>query len=264
GGAPMSLESHLKRQGLLPDTREKYARIIEQAGDNPVSWLHDKLHARTPIGTVLPLRAAVKHLLISEGYSPAEVDGMLPKAKGRPCGLRDSLTVEQLALYYQVTDKQGDPVKTILKLLPKTGLRISEICGLSRSNLVRQTGVAGIKFRGKRDEERFVPLNSAAQTALKRYLDLYEPDHWLFQGNSSGPISPEAVRKVCRKMRTAYPALGDLSPHVLRHTFATMALRNGADLRTVQALLGHKSIQTTARYLHPDAGILQSAVKDLE
>jgi len=227
-------------------------------------WLHKKIHARTPIGTVLPLRAAVKHLLVSEGYSPAEVDLMLPKAKGRPCGLRDSLTVEQLALYYKVADKQGDPVKTILKLLPKTGLRISEICNLSRSCLVRQGGVAGIKFRGKRDEERFVPLNSVGQTALKRYLDLYEPDHWLFQGNRGGPISPEAVRKVCRKMRTEYPALGDLSPHVLRHTFATMALRNGADLRTVQALLGHKSIQTTARYLHPDAGVLHSAVKDLE
>ena len=260
----MSLESHLKRQGLLPETREKYGRILQQAGDDPVVWLHKKIHARTPIGTVLPLRAAVKHLLISEGYTPSEVDLMLPKAKGRPCGLRDSLTVEQLALYYKVTDQQGDPVKTILKLLPKTGLRISEICALSRSNLVRQSGVAGIKFRGKRDEERFVPLNSAAQTALKKYLDLYEPDHWLFQGNRGGPISPEAVRKVCRKMRTEYPALGDLSPHILRHTFATMALRHGANLRTVQALLGHKSIQTTARYLHPDASILQGAVKDLE
>lgn len=260
----MSLDSHLKRQGLLPDTREKYGRILQQAGDDPVVWLHKKLHARTPIGTVLPLRAAVKHLLLSEGYSPAEIDLMLPKAKGRPCGLRDSLTVEQLALYYKVTDRQGDPVKTILKLLPKTGLRISEICSLERSNLVRQTGVAGIRFRGKRDEERFVPLNLAAQTALKKYLDLYEPDRWLFQGNSKGPISPEAVRKVCRKMRKDYPALGDLTPHVLRHTFATMALRNGADLRTVQALLGHKSIQTTARYLHPDAEILQGAVEGLE
>jgi site-specific recombinase XerD len=260
----MSLESHLKRQGLLPETREKYGRILQQAGDDPVVWLRNKVHARTPIGTVLPLRAAVKHLLLSEGYSASEVDLMLPKAKGRPCGLRDSLTVEQLALYYKVTDKQGDPVKTILKLLPKTGLRISEICGLSRSNIVRQSGVAGLKFRGKRDEERFVPLNTAGQTALKRYLDLYEPDHWLFQGNKSGPISPEAVRKVCRKMRIEYPVLGDLSPHVLRHTFATMALRHGANLRTVQVLLGHKSIQTTARYLHPDASILQGAVKDLE
>ncbi len=260
----MSLDSHLKRQGLLPETREKYARILEQAGDDPVVWLHKKLHARTPIGTVLPLRAAVKHLLISEGYTPAEVDLMLPKAKGRPCGLRDSLTTEQLALYYVVIEKQDDPVKTILKLLPRTGLRISEICGLQRSDLTKRGGVKGILFRGKRDEQRFVPLSSAAEKALEGYMALYDPDRWLFTGYSGGPISPEAVRKVCRKMRTQNPALGELTPHVLRHTFATMALRRGADLRTVQALLGHKSIQTTARYLHPDAGMLRDAVENME
>lgn len=260
----MNLERHLKSQGLLPETRRKYAQILRQAGDSPVAWLHDKLHARTPIGTVLPLRAAVKHLLISEGYDPTEVSAMLPKAKGRPCGLRNSLTTEQLALYYVAANQQGDPVRTILKLLPRTGLRISEACGLDRSCLVRQTGVAGLRFRGKRDEERFVPLNSAAQKALKEYLAVYEPHRWLFEGNSGGPISPEAVRKVCRKMRADRPALGQLTPHVLRHTFATMTLRNGANLRTVQALLGHKSIQTTARYLHPDAGVLKSAVENLE
>ncbi len=260
----MSLERHLKQQGLLPETRQKYARILRQAGDQPVAWLHDRLHARTPIGTVLPLRAAVKHLLLSEGYDPSEVAAMLPKAKGRPCGLRDSLTPEQLALYYVSVDKQGDPVKTILKLLPRTGLRISEVCGLERANLVRQSGIPGLRFRGKRDEERFVPLNSAAQAALKQYLSVHDPDRWLFSGNSGRPLSPETVRKVCRKMREATPALGDLTPHVLRHTFATSALRSGANLRTVQVLLGHKSIQTTARYLHPDAGILKGAVDNLE
>jgi len=260
----MTYENHLKRQGLLPDTREKYARILQQAGDDPVVWLHKKLHARTPIGTVLPLRAAVKHLLISEGYSASEVSLMLPKAKGRPCGLRDSLTTEQLALYYTVASKQGDPVKTILKLLPRTGLRISEACSLQRSDLVSRSGVKGLLFRGKRDEERFVPLNRAALQALKSYMALYDPERWLFTGYSGSPISPESVRKVCRKMRLEYPALGELTPHVLRHTFATMALRSGADLRTVQALLGHKSIQTTARYLHPDAQQLRGAVENME
>jgi len=260
----VSLEGHLKRQGLLPETREKYAQILRQAGEDPVVWLHKKLHARTPIGTVLPLRAAVKHLLLSEGYSPGEVTLMLPKAKGRPCGLRDSLTTEQLALYYAAVDKQGDPVRTILKLLPRTGLRISEACGLQLSDLVSRSGIKGLLFRGERDEERFVPLNRAALKALKGYMALHDPERWLFTGYSGGPISPEAVRKVCRKMRVEYPALGALTPHVLRHTFATLALRGGADLRTVQALLGHKNIQTTARYLHPDAAQLRGAVENME
>jgi site-specific recombinase XerD len=129
---------------------------------------------------------------------------------------------------------------------------------------VKQTGVLGLKFRGKRDEERFVPLNSAARKALDAYMTIAKPRRWLFQGNMGTPISPEVVRKACRKMRLDYPELGQLTPHVMRHTFATMALRNGADLRTVQVLLGHKSIQTTARYLHPDAEVLSGAVENME
>ncbi len=260
----MSLERHMKRQGLLPSTRKEYTRIANACGSDPVTWLNRKLHARTPIGTVLPLRAAVKHVLISEGYDPAQVDEMLPRAKGRPCGLRDALTPEQLAVYYVAVNETGDPVKTILKLLPRTGLRISEVCGLHRDNLLRHGGVMGLRFRGKRDAERFVPLNAAARQALGEHMEATEPSGWLFTGYMDGPITPAAVRKVTRKLREAHPALGPLTPHVLRHTFATNALRAGADLRTVQALLGHKSIQTTARYLHPDAGMLSAAVEDME
>lgn len=260
----MTLDKHLQAQGLLPETREKYHRILSQAGADPVEWLHDKLHARTPVGTVLPLRAAVKHWLLTEGYTPEQISEMLPKAKGRPNGLRDSLSPEQLALYYAEVEKQGNPVRTILKLLPRTGLRISEVCGLERRSVVRRGDVLGLRFRGKRDEERFVPLNSAAQAALEDYLEIYDPERWLFTGRSGGPLHPESVRKACRQMRKTTPDLGELTPHVLRHTFATMALNRGADLRTVQALLGHKNIQTTSRYLHPDATVLRGAVENLE
>jgi site-specific recombinase XerD len=260
----VSLERHLKRQGLLPETREKYARIADRAGDDPIGWLHKKLHARTPIGTVLPMRAAVKHYLISEGYSEAEVTALLPKARGRPCGLRDALTPKQLATYYLSVEGTSDPIKTILLLLPRTGLRISEMCGLRRRDVVQRGGAWGIQFRGKRDIERFVPLNKAARKSLRAYTSKDNPQDWLFPGYSGGPISPAAVRKVTRRMRQDRPALGDLSPHVLRHTFATSALRSGADLRTVQALLGHKNIETTARYLHPDTGMLKAAVEDME
>lgn len=261
----MSLDRQLKDRGLLPSTREQYARIAARSdGMDPVDWLRSKIHARTPIGTVLPLRAAVKHLLVNEGYSEEEIQDLLPKARGRPSGLRDALTPEQLATFYVVIERTNDPVRTILRLLPRTGLRISEICGLHRRNIVKRSGVLGFRFRGKRDEERFVPLGKAARHALDDYLAREQPEGWLFTGYTGGPIGPPAVRKVTRRLRSDNPVLGDLTPHVLRHTFATRALRGGADLRTVQALLGHKNIQTTARYLHPDAGMLQGAVEDME
>ena len=109
-----------------------------------------------------------------------------------------------------------------------------------------------------------MPLNRPAQRALDAHLGELPSDGWLFEGYVGGPITPAAVRKVTRAMRTEHPELGELSPHVLRHTCFTLALRKGADLRTIQALAGHKNITTTSRYLHPDAGMLRDAVENLE
>jgi site-specific recombinase XerD len=259
----VSLQDHLHRQGLLSSTRDKYTSIVERGGSDPLSWLHAKLSTRMPIGTVLPLRAAVKHYLLAQGHDAEEIAAMLPKARGRSSGLRDSLTANQLATYYIMAEEQDEPVRTILLLLPRTGLRISEMCGLRRENIVKRAGFLGLLFRGKRDEQRFVPLNKAARSALSSYMKAYEPGDWLFPGYRGGHITPAAVRKVTRKMAAEHSDFGRLSPHVLRHSFLTHALKNGADLRTLQALAGHKNIETTARYLHPDNDMLSSAVERL-
>ena len=86
----------------------------------------------------------------------------------------------------------------------------------------------------------------------------------MFEGYNDTPITPAAVRKITRKMAKEHEELTGLSPHILRHTFATNALRGGMDLRSLQALLGHAQIETTARYLHPDAQMLFDALKALE
>ena len=78
----MTLDRHLQEQGLLPSTRSKYASIVAAGGDDPTEWLRQKLSKRLPIGTVLPLRAAVKHYLLSEGYDAEEIKALLPKATG--------------------------------------------------------------------------------------------------------------------------------------------------------------------------------------
>jgi site-specific recombinase XerD len=259
-------QHHLKQQGLLPSTRQKYTEIIDSAGNNELlSWIRNKVHARTPIGTVLPMRAAVSHYLISEmGYSAEEVKQLLPKAKGREAALRQALSPSQLAQYHAaVAQVDREPAHTILTLLPMTGLRISEICGMTLENVRLYEGRPILDFRGKGDKGRIVPLGNAGKKALDSYMEREGKGltHWLFPTyNFAGPIGPHAVRKYTRKIATDYPSLSGLSPHVLRHTFATLALRNGMDLARLQIILGHKSIETTRRYLHPTVGDLQDAM----
>lgn len=258
-------DRQLRHHQLLPNTKEQYRRIVARMdGEDPVSWLNRKVNARTPVGTVLPLRAAVKHLLLSEGYKPSAIEAMLPKAKGRPPREPDTLSVEQLALFYAAVSEINEPHSTLLSLLPRTGLRISEACNMHIKNLVKRHGHFGFHFRGKRDKARYVPLNRPARLALKRYLQAHPTETWLFKGRGNGPIGPAAVRKVCRQLRKRHPELGKFTPHTLRHTFATNAIRKGVDVATLQALMGHESIQTTQRYLHPDAGMLSDAVEALE
>ena len=260
-------EAHLKRQGLLPSTRQKYTEILEAADTATLpEWLAKRVHARTPLGTILPMRAAVKHYLVSmHGYDPVEVDALLPKARGRSAQMRHALSVEQLAVYHgAVDDLDRQPAKIILELLPATGLRISEICGLRVSDLRQHQGRCVLQFRGKRDKERIVPLTRAGDQTLKHYLNRHAPSNWLFETHLGGPIGPHGVRKYTRAIAQKHPELEGLSPHVLRHTYATMALRRGVDLKRLQLLLGHENIATTQRYLHPTMSDLSDAVDLLD
>jgi len=261
-----ALNHHLKRRGLLPSTRDKYEEILEKAPtDDLISWINGRVNVRTPLGTVLPMRAAVKHYLVAvQGYDPDEVDELLPKARGRAARVRQALTPQQLALYHIAVDEvDQQPAHTILALLPCTGLRIGEMCSLRLSNIYRRGPSVYLQFHGKRDKERVVPLTSAGRKELERYLVQEQPTDWLFPGYN-GPIGPHGVRKYTRKMAADYPELAGLSPHVLRHTYATLGLRKGMDIKELQVLLGHENIQTTSRYLHPSIEDLQGAVDRLD
>lgn len=258
-----ALQDHLSQQQLLPSTKAQYKAILNRSeGKDPIEWLKERLHARTPIGTVLPYRAAVKHYLLSEeGYSEEELAELLPKAKGRPTAFRHALTPDALAIYHLAIEDVPEPCHTILALLPKTGMRISEVCGLQPSNVQNVSGIRALVFRGKRDKQRTIPLTKAAEATLDSYIRTHGPKKWLFEGYMGGPITPHAVRKHTRKIAEENGMLTGLSPHVMRHTFSTLALANGMDLRTLQELLGHESIETTSRYLHPTLTNLKNSIE---
>ena len=258
---------HLKQRQLSSKTRKDYEKIVMRMGKcDPIEFLKKTINSDTPIGTVLPIRSAIKHYLIAEkGMTEDEANELLPKSKGIPNRLRDSLTEDELDIYRQESEKCPEPIRTILLLLPETGMRINEICSLRRTDITEKRRIKGFLFRGKGRKQRFIPLNTRASTLVDQYIEeQYLGEDWLFNGYKGTPIKPDAIRKWTRKMQSKFPELTMLSPHLLRHTFATNALRGGMDLRTLQALMGHSSIETTARYLHPDAQMLFDALKAIE
>lgn len=144
----------------------------------------------------------------------------------------------------------------ILELLFSTGLRVSELCSLDRD--VIDVGVDSFSVRGKGGKIRVVFVSDSAKEILKKYLDLREDiDPALFVRDANSPnkeeklrLTPRSVQRIIRKYSAVAGISKKVTPHWLRHQFATDLLRNGADLRSVQMMLGHANIATTQIYTH--------------
>jgi integrase/recombinase XerD len=156
----------------------------------------------------------------------------------------------------------------LLELIYATGLRVSELVALPASAASRNQRM--IVIRGKGNKERMVPLNDAARQAMADYLALrrqakLEDSKWLFPSSGeSGHLTRQHFARELKALAVAAGLRADqVSPHVLRHAFASHLLQNGADLRVVQTLLGHSDISTTQIYTHVLEERLKSLVRDL-
>jgi len=152
----------------------------------------------------------------------------------------------------------------ILELLYATGIRVGELCGLDVDDVDRARRV--VRVFGKGRKERTVPYGVPADVALGRWLDharqtLVAPGAGaaLFLGARGGRVDQRAVRTMVHRRLADVPGAPDLGPHGLRHSAATHLLEGGADLRTVQELLGHSSLATTQIYTHVTAERLRKA-----
>lgn len=166
---------------------------------------------------------------------------------------------EMVALLNQ--PDQNDPLgirdRAILELLYASGTRVSELVGLTLDAIDLDIGVA-LVF-GKGAKERYVPIGTEATNCLKRYLIVARPilikkadkeHHRLFLNSRGGPLTDRSVRRVVEKYIDSAAVSLKASPHTFRHSFATHLLDGGADLRSVQELLGHANISTTQIYTH--------------
>lgn len=205
---------------------------------------------------VIAIRNFLKYLIkngIKTSVMPEQIE--LPKISQRQIEIMEYPDLERF-----LKGPSGDSLrdlrdKAILEILFSTGLRISELCSLSRYQDFER---GEITVRGKGGKLRVVFLSDTAKEAIKKYLDKRgDAEEALFISLSKaknpkiiGRIIPRSVQRMVQYYAKKAGILGKVTPHQLRHQFATDLLMNGADIRSVQALLGHSNISTTQIYTH--------------
>lgn len=180
-----------------------------------------------------------------------------------PRKLPEVLSVEEMSAILQrprTEEKLGYRDRTMLELLYAGGLRVSELIALKAFDFDPQVGV--LKIFGKGAKERLVPIHYAAQEYLETYLRHWRPQFspkqdFVFLNRSGKGLSRQAVWKCVKRYALEAGITRDISPHTFRHSFATHLLEGGADLRTVQILLGHSDITATEIYTHVQSGRLK-------
>jgi integrase/recombinase XerD len=153
--------------------------------------------------------------------------------------------------------------QAILTTCYAAGLRISEAVRLKISSLDTKRMVIRVA-QGKGRKDRYVMLSPKLLDALRNYWRIARPPEWLFPGYFARPITTHAVEHACRRARLRAGIAKPISPHSLRHAFAVHLLEAGTDLRTIQLLLGHRNLSTTARYLQIAAATVCATASPLD
>ena len=195
----------------------------------------------------------------TENLDPPKLERKLP----------DVLTIEEITALLATPDAAeplGQRDRAILEVLYATGLRVSELTALQRAALLLEHGL--VRVLGHSQRERLVPIGPQAIRTLTRYLQQGRPqlarpdsgDH-VFLNNQGGPLSRMSIWKIIKSAGDKTRTDKEVSPHTLRHTFATHLLEGGANLRDVQELLGHADISTTQIYTQLDRSYLKEVHK---
>lgn len=246
----------------------RYLEWAERAEVDPISLDHRRLrrylaeldrarYARTTVARRLSAVRSFFAYLVTEGLVDSDPAGLLstPKSASR---LPRIVAPDELAALLDAPDADtatGLRDRAVLELLYASGVRVSELCTLTLGRLDLDQGQ--ITVMGKGSKERVVPVHRYAADRLRMYLERGRPalatdrsSDWVFLSSRGNRLSEDSVRRSFKRYLAETGAAASLSPHALRHTFATHMLDQGADLRTVQELLGHVALSTTQIYTH--------------
>lgn len=273
---PQWQDSLLAQRGLSPNTAEAYCQDLESfflfraelqaepgiLSEQDIFFYLAWLRARQNTGRTLARRLSALRTFfafaVDEGWLADNPARLLENPK-LPQHLPEVLSrdeVDKLLAQPDVRQKSGQRDRCMLELLYAAGLRVSELCSLSVTDLDLQAGL--IRIFGKGSRERLVPLHSSMQKMLSEYLSQWRPlfsptAKQLFVNRSGHTLTRQYIWKSIKKYALQAGIRRSISPHTFRHTFATHLLEGGADLRTVQMLLGHADISATEIYTHVQA-----------
>ena len=276
-------------KGLSPNTIAAYARDLtkfakfaeerrlslqavnrDQLVDFLESMYRRKLDSRTVARALVSLRNLFRFALTEEVLATDPTLNLdTPKyRKSLPSFLRMD-EVDRLLAQPDPATPNGLRDRALMELLYSTGLRVSELTHLRVSDLDMRMGC--LRCVGKGDKERLVPVGRQALAAVQRYLDQSrplllrrrnakaQPEAWLFVNRHGGRFSRIGIWRILSQYGRRAGFRAQLSPHKLRHSFATHLLERGADLRSVQMMLGHADISTTQIYTH----VLEARLKQV-
>lgn len=243
---------------------EKYGNLLAIKSENIaryyISYLVGNQYSRKSIARkISSLRAFYKYLVVEgildtsyfENVETPKIEKQLPKFLYQD-------EIESMFRSIDTSKSTGIRDYAILELLYGSGLRVSEICSITEKNLDFSNEM--IKVFGKGHKERYIPMNEKTIAILKEYLHVARPEltrkvenevsDALFVNRNGGPLTTRGVRVILDHIIDHTAEVGHVYPHMIRHTFATHLLDGGADLRSVQAMLGHENLSTTQIYTH--------------
>jgi len=174
----------------------------------------------------------------------------------RPMSTPRFITEDEVRRLIEAAVKDGPRNGLIVSILAYTGVRVSELCELKVTDLDVSNRTILVRS-GKGDRDRLVVLPQSLLDAILEYVT-GRPGVYLFRGNGDGHLSVSAVQRLVKKAATNAGIVKNVTPHVLRHTFATTILRRGGDIRFIQQLLGHRSVATTQIYTHVDDRMIRN------
>jgi integrase/recombinase XerD len=261
-------------RNLSPHTQSSYVQQVSQFarhfGKSPIELRPDDIRTyqvyltnerRLAAGSILIAVAALRFLYKVTLAKDWTLEEVIPTCK-KPQKLPIVLSPEEVLQFLDCV--QSIKQRAILTACYAAGLRVSEAVRLKPTAIDSQRMVIRVE-QGKGQKDRYVMLSPKLLDILRGYWRAVRPKDWLFPGDHPGqPITTSAVEAACQSARRLHGISKPVTPHSLRHAFAVHLLESGTDVRTIQLLLGHRSLATTARYLQIATNKVCSASSPLD